>query len=77
MPVELSDADVETVIRTIVLSKKPDKVPAVQEVVTVCSGEIARPCCTWRRMGCPRCGVMALGRGRRVRVHVTCPRSSR
>lgn len=42
VPVELSDADVETVIRTIVLSKKPDKVPVVQEVVTMCSGEIAR-----------------------------------
>ena len=42
VPVELSDADVETVIRTIVLSKKPDKVPAIDEVIKDYSGEIDR-----------------------------------
>lgn len=40
--VELSDADVDTVIRRIVLAKKPDKEPAIREVLEKCSGEISR-----------------------------------
>jgi len=40
--VELSDADVDTVIRKIVLAKKPDKEPAIREVLEKCSGEISR-----------------------------------
>lgn len=40
--VELSDADVDTVIRRIVLAKKPDKEPANREVLEKCSGEISR-----------------------------------
>jgi len=42
LSVELSDADVDTVIRKIVLAKKPDKEPAVRELLEKCSGEISR-----------------------------------
>ena len=42
VPVELSDADVDTVIRKIVLAKKPDKQPAIEEKISICSGEISR-----------------------------------
>lgn len=42
VPVQLSDADVETVVRTIVLSKKQDKVPAIKEIISTYSGEITR-----------------------------------
>ena len=40
--VELSDADVDTVIRRIVLAKKPDKEPAIRAILEKCSGEISR-----------------------------------
>jgi len=40
--VELSDSDVETVIRTIVLAKKQDKVPLIREMFEKHSGEISR-----------------------------------
>ena len=42
LPVELSDADVDTVVRKIVLAKKPDKMPAINELLEKCSGEISR-----------------------------------
>ncbi len=42
LPVELSDADVDTVVRKIVLAKKPDKVAAVSQLLQQCSGEISR-----------------------------------
>jgi hypothetical protein len=42
LPVELSDADVDTVVRKIVLAKKPDKEPAVRKLLDECSGEISR-----------------------------------
>jgi len=42
LPVELSDADVDTVVRKIVLAKKPDKEPAVRKLLEECSGEISR-----------------------------------
>ncbi len=38
----LSDTDVETVIRKVVLLKKPDKVPVVRKVLSDYSGEISR-----------------------------------
>jgi hypothetical protein len=40
--IELSDADVETVIRTIVLAKLPDKRKALDAVLEEASGEISR-----------------------------------
>jgi len=40
--VELSDADVDTVIRKIVLAKKLDKEPLIREILERCSGEISR-----------------------------------
>ncbi len=40
--IELSDADVETVIRKIVLAKKPDKADAVEKLLDRCSGEVSR-----------------------------------
>ena len=42
VPVELSDTDVETVVRNIVLAKKQDKVPAIKEILSTYSGEINR-----------------------------------
>lgn len=42
LAVELSDADVDTVVRKIVLAKKPDKVPTVRKLLEECSGEISR-----------------------------------
>jgi hypothetical protein len=42
LPVELSDADVDTVVRRIVLAKKPDKQPAIRKLLEECSGEISR-----------------------------------
>ena len=42
LPIELSDADVDTVVRKIVLAKKPDKEPAVRKLLEECSGEISR-----------------------------------
>lgn len=42
LPIELSDADVDTVVRKIVLAKKPDKAPIVQKLLEECSGEISR-----------------------------------
>lgn len=40
--VELSDADVETVIRKIVLAKRPDRVEQLEKLLEKCSGEISR-----------------------------------
>jgi hypothetical protein len=40
--IHLSDADVETVIRKVVLAKKPDKVSLIKETLSKCSGEISR-----------------------------------
>ena len=40
--VQLSDTDVETVIRQVVLAKKPDKVPPIQDMLATSSGEISR-----------------------------------
>jgi hypothetical protein len=40
--IQLSDADVETVTRKTVLSKKPAAKPEVEEVLETCSGEISR-----------------------------------
>jgi hypothetical protein len=42
LSVELSDTDVDTVIRKIVLAKKPDKEPAIRKLLEECSGEISR-----------------------------------
>ncbi|MBK7780587.1 MAG: BREX system P-loop protein BrxC [Ardenticatenia bacterium] len=42
LPIELSDADVDTVVRRIVLAKKPDKEPAMRQLLENCSGEISR-----------------------------------
>lgn len=42
LPVELSDADVDTVVRKIVLAKKPDKESTVRKLLEECSGEISR-----------------------------------
>jgi hypothetical protein len=40
--IQLSDADVETVTRKTVLSKKPSAKPDIEEVLETCSGEISR-----------------------------------
>lgn len=42
LPVELSDADVDTVVRKIVLAKRPDKEPTIRKILEDCSGEISR-----------------------------------
>ncbi len=42
IPVQLSDTDVDQVIRQLVLLKKPDKVPEIKAVVEKHSGEISR-----------------------------------
>lgn len=42
LPVELSDTDVETVTRRVLLAKKPDRVTAVRAVLDTHAGEIAR-----------------------------------
>lgn len=42
LPIELSDADVDTVVRKIVLAKKPDKVALLSQRLADCSGEISR-----------------------------------
>lgn len=42
IPVELSDADVETVTRRVVLAKKADKRKAVEEMLSAYAGEIDR-----------------------------------
>ncbi len=42
IPVELSDSDVETVIRRIVLAKRPDRTAEIEKVLSACSGEISR-----------------------------------
>ena len=42
LAVQLSDTDVETVIRQVVLAKKPDKVPPIQDMLAASSGEISR-----------------------------------
>ena len=40
--IELSDTDVETVIRKVILAKKADRMPAVEKVLTEHLGEISR-----------------------------------
>ena len=40
--VQLSDTDVETVIRQVVLAKRPDKVPPIQGMLAASSGEISQ-----------------------------------
>ena len=40
--VQLSDTDVETVVRKVILLKKPDQVPELEAALAACSGEIAR-----------------------------------
>lgn len=42
VPVQLSDADVERVIREVVLDKKSDKVKAVEDVLSSYAGEVSR-----------------------------------
>jgi hypothetical protein len=42
VPVQLSDTDVEAVIRKVILAKKPDKVRHIKEVLATSSGEISR-----------------------------------
>ncbi|MBC7342616.1 MAG: BREX system P-loop protein BrxC, partial [Clostridia bacterium] len=42
VPVELSDTDVETVTRRVVLAKKADKLKSIEEVLTAHAGEIER-----------------------------------
>ena len=42
IPVELADADVETVIRKVLLAKKPDKVEAIRKSLAAHAGEIER-----------------------------------
>ena len=42
LSIGLSDADVDTVVRKIVLAKKPDKVADVRKLLDACSGEISR-----------------------------------
>ena len=42
VPIELSDADVEAVIRKVILKKKPDCFSDIEKIVTEYSGEISR-----------------------------------
>jgi hypothetical protein len=42
VPVELSDTDVETVIRQVILAKKPDRMAAINQIMTDHQGEISR-----------------------------------
>ncbi len=42
VPIELSDTDVETVTRKMVLAKKPDKEQAIRDMLSTHSGEISR-----------------------------------
>ena len=42
LPVELSDNDVETVVREVVLRKKPEHVPLLKSTIDAASGEIDR-----------------------------------
>jgi hypothetical protein len=42
IPIELSDTDVETVIRKIILVKKPGCVTEIEKTMTTCLGEISR-----------------------------------
>lgn len=42
LSVELWDSDVDSVVRKIVLAKKPDKEPAIRNLLDECSGEISR-----------------------------------
>lgn len=52
IPVELSDADVETVTRRVVLAKKADKRKAVEEAVDANAGEINRQLAGTRIAAC-------------------------
>ena len=42
IPVELSDSDVETVTRRVVLAKKADKRKAIEDTLNAYAGEIDR-----------------------------------
>ncbi len=42
LPVELSDNDVETVVREVVLRKKPERVPVLKSTIDASAGEIDR-----------------------------------
>lgn len=42
VPVDLSDTDVETVIRQVILAKKPDRMAATNQIMTDHQGEISR-----------------------------------
>ena len=42
VPVQLSDTDVETVIRKVITAKKPDKTSAIKAIVSAHEGEITR-----------------------------------
>ena len=42
VPIELSDTDVETVIRQVILAKKPDRMAAINQIMTDHQGEISR-----------------------------------
>jgi hypothetical protein len=52
IPVELSDADVETVIRRVVLAKRADKRKAVEDTLNTHAGEIARQLAGTRIAAC-------------------------
>jgi len=42
VPIELSDTDVETVIRRVILAKKPDRIAPINQIMTEHLGEISR-----------------------------------
>lgn len=52
IPVELSDADVETVTRRVVLAKKADKKKAIEETLDANAGEISRQLAGTRIAAC-------------------------
>ena len=53
IPVELSDSDVETVTRRVVLAKKADKKKAIEEMLDAHAGEINRQLAGARIAACP------------------------
>jgi hypothetical protein len=42
IPIELTDRDVDRVVRRLVLAKKPDRAKAIEDMLSRCSGEIDR-----------------------------------
>lgn len=52
IPVELSDADVETVTRRVVLAKKADKKKAIEDIISAHAGEINRQLAGTRIAAC-------------------------